>query len=144
MKINWIPLLIGIVMISCDRTEKRIQYSLHTIFDEDALSEAEYLFILPRLGCSGCINNATSFVVENLDEIPNSLVLITGVEDNKKLRIQVGEEFLSHEDVVIDKGNEFMKPPLASSYPRIIRLKNGKVMEVSAFDSIIANSIVID
>lgn len=109
------------------RLEKKL-----VLINEDILT-AGSIIVIPREGCGGCIQNATSFVIKKIDSI-GSIVIFTGVNDKKLLRAQLGEKFISNTGkYFFDTGNLLMESHLTSIYPVIILIKDSKIQSIETF-----------
>lgn len=93
----------------------------------------KYSLIIPRAGCSGCIGRATSFVIKNNEQIKNTLIVFTKVDDKKLLKIQLGE-VLHNQNILIDDSNLLSATKTSSIYPQLITLDHGKILFKEDFD----------
>lgn len=95
----------------------------------DNLLEKNYLFIVPRTGCMGCISSAESFMLETFDSHQSQLnILLTDINSYKTAKVRFGEAFMSAENVFIDKQGQFTHGSLNTLYPMILSLEQGKVV----------------
>lgn len=93
------------------------------------LTSKQVLFILPRTGCTGCINSAESFFMNDMDNYHDNInVLLTDINSLKTARIKFGSQLLDSESVFLDKKEVFDSKIIKSLYPIIIYLKNGEVV----------------
>jgi len=98
------------------------------------LENFNHIAIIPNEGCSGCISDATNAVKKNIDDLPYLGVLFIKVEDEKLLKLKIGEQFLNYNRVQIDQEKLFSKVELNTLYPLLIKIKKEKVVKVETFD----------
>jgi len=95
------------------------------------------IVVVPREGCGGCISEACGFLVRNQNKLGSNVsIVFTGVDDEKLLKKQVGNTFISDNHVKIDMDNYFLAPVIASSYPMIILLNSNRtnVQSINQFN----------
>lgn len=98
-----------------------------------ALLQADSIIIIPNEGCGGCIKNATSFIIDNIDSI-NMPVIFTRINDKKLLSIHLGTNLLSKTDkVYLDYNNHLSEVPEFSVYPTKICLTKQKINSITTF-----------
>ena len=56
--------------------------------------------------------------------------------DKKLLKNQLGEDFITRPNVVIDEQDYFAKPVFHSIYPQLLTLENGKLKTMEKFEGI--------
>lgn len=100
----------------------------------DLNKDINNIILIPNEGCGNCISNTTMFFKNNTKYLKNNIIIFTGVNDIKQLKISIGVEFLGLEHVYIDSKNYFAKSELSSVYPQILNIKNNKVLNNKLFD----------
>ncbi len=130
------------LFFSCGNTKYKVAtHSIKTI-NPDLMSN-DFVVVIPHAGCTGCIGNATYFMIDYLDQINDKVaVIFTGIGDMKLFKLQVGKAFLENPNVYIDGDNLFKKADVVTIYPQTITLENGKINELNIFskEQIIAGS----
>lgn len=75
--------------------------------------------IIPRSGCGGCIDFATSYIVSRNLRFDSTLIIFTGISNYKELKLNLGP-YVKSEIIYIDSVNNFYNPSLEGSiYPRL-------------------------
>jgi len=96
----------------------------------EELRQYETCIIIPRSGCAGCISNAMGFVVANIDSLDETLIIFTGIEDFKLLKLRVGTNVLTKKNVLVDSTEAIANNII---YPQLIHLTEGKIMRTEKF-----------
>jgi hypothetical protein len=126
-------------MISCKNGHKykgsynsyRIDSTLSVLVGSDVFPTVQAVVIIPRGGCGGCIEEATTHMAANYNHYKNTVIVFTEIQDLKLLRIQVGN-LLKQKNVYLDKSNSLGKF-LNSFYPEIYFTKNGETYRTIDF-----------
>jgi len=94
----------------------------------ESLLEKQYLLIIPRIGCMGCISSVEMLMLDVYDEHEDKLnILLSDITSYKTARVKFGLEFLKAPNVFVDRKNYFSDDPLPSMYPQIFKLDNGEI-----------------
>ena len=137
------------IVFSCHRkkTDPKQERYLNAIHSNQI--KTNYILVVPRAGCGGCISDATFFVVKNKSRLKGDLTIVfTGVGDKKLLAVELGSSFLKNKQVKIDEKNYFLAPEIASSYPTLISIgpedQINYVKDFSPADKKLASNIITD
>lgn len=84
--------------------------------------KSDYLIILPGQGCSGCLQKARQFMMDNYEN-DKFKFLLTKFDSKKQLKIMYGSKVI--EKVILDNKDLFYEGGFNSMYPAIIKLTNG-------------------
>ncbi|MBX2961065.1 MAG: hypothetical protein KF687_01060 [Cyclobacteriaceae bacterium] len=123
--------LVAIPNIECSNNKNiDIERTLTVLLSPHILQHTNYVIVIPNAGCGGCIDSAVKFVTSNIDRFDNIQVIFTGHIDKKLLKLRLGQAFLERENVSIDEEEIFMSQDINTSYPHVIKLKNGKVLQI--------------
>jgi hypothetical protein len=90
------------------------------------------VLVLPNSGCTGCINQAETFMMGNIANQPKLLVVFTAFNSKKALKIRFNQQILQFggKQVFLDTANEVAKAGLANVYPVVCFAEQGKVSQV--------------
>ena len=123
MKINLLGIFVLIFFCSCrsgvNSLDKELNQQLQEYYSA-LLSQYSHIVIIPRTGCHSCVNEADLFFQKNKTN-KSYLFIFTKLVSEKQLRIELGSESLSRENVKIDKLNHFCFPEfIESEYPLLL------------------------
>jgi len=121
------------VFTSCSDKDLRfseIESSMQTLNINQSTSAVRALFIVPNAGCDGCITNAETFIMDNIEQSQFLQIIFTGTNSQKSLKLKIGESIYNHNQVFIDRDNIFYNSSLFTAYPTIAYLDRGKVVEI--------------
>ncbi|WP_163378726.1 hypothetical protein [Cyclobacterium sp. SYSU L10401] len=104
-------LLLIFIMYSCK--EKDIQYnklnkSLSKIHSTE-FNDVNILFVIPNSGCTGCINAADQYLLENVDSNENIFYILTNVVSKKDVNLRLGIDIDKKKNILIDEKIYFFK-----------------------------------
>ncbi len=120
--------LILFLLFSCTGSSinKHCQFIVDSLIDSKSNYDA--IFIIPGLGCPGCITKAERFVKENFNQ-PNVLFIFTSVPSMKILKLKMGDKVLQSPNVVVDLENKYSVPANIdeSIYPCLVYLKGKNI-----------------
>jgi len=86
--------------------------------------EINTVLIIPQQGCTGCIGQATQYVLAHATSMSNSKVIYTNILDRKGLKILLDSLYLSPA-IMIDSTNRFYDPQSANAnYPMLWKRVN--------------------
>jgi hypothetical protein len=127
-KINFIFCFsILLFSVSCKQSDQDIESS--TIKDGikkiAVKKEADWLVILPGMGCPGCIQDAEAFMRDNVAN-PRLMFVLTKIESLKLLKQKIGVDVTTIPNVYVDKDNIFDVHTTNAIYPCIVRLSAGE------------------
>lgn len=125
MKYNFILFGIFAFFVSCNNQNvviEKFSSSLYEIVSDSALSDTDYIIIIPNQGCGGCITGAEKFYEENKDA-SNVIFIFTNIISQKILNQKVS---ITHHNTYIDKTNIVLRayPKGKSIYPCALTLRN--------------------
>jgi hypothetical protein len=88
-------------------------------------SNINEIIVIPRAGCTGCIDEVVTHLIKRLDSLKNTKIVFTDIEGIKELKIRLGERCY-HPAIYLDTSNVFYEAgKLQSIYPqRFISLGN--------------------
>lgn len=118
---------------SCSKTQnEQLQSELNHLESYQAfedLNEKQFLLVLPRTGCTGCIDSAEEFIINDSKRYSNSLnVLLTDIISFKTVKIKFGTN-VNNPNWYIDS-EDFSNGIIKSTiYPIIIEYKNNKIIK---------------
>lgn len=125
--------LLSISLLGCQQNK----FPIH----DEAIAKAGFnatdfkaVVVIPKEGCSGCISNVAFYLMGRIDQMQDTLIVFSKVDDIKGLKIKLGKEFIEHPKVNIDDKNVFSHTELSSIYPQVWDIKEGKVITVKDFD----------
>ena len=121
------------MLFSCNKDKIDYYNTIITSFNKDLLFN-DYLIIVPNEGCTGCITDATDFLIKNIDHISNLAVIYTSIKDHKLFKLSLPKTFLENKNVYIDQNNLFEEERVSSIYPTILLINNKRVTETQLFD----------
>jgi hypothetical protein len=130
-----------ILLASCSDNHKseskysKLDSTIARVLPNKDLKNDKYCIIIPKSGCSGCIEGATQYVKGHVDQMKGAQIIFTGVNDMKLLNLQMGSEFLSRSQVHIDKENLFTDIKMLSDYPQVLFLESGLVTKIEELDT---------
>lgn len=122
---------------SCSMKENnyaKFDSELRKIIPEDVLKKSQYCIVIPKAGCGGCIDQAIKFLKFELNNFSDTRIVFTGIEDVKRLRLDIGQDVLDSENVYLDSAQSFQNIDLKSIYPQIFFLENGSVINIKELD----------
>jgi hypothetical protein len=122
---------------ACHKKDKRlnaIDKDLNAVLSRNEISSANFCIIVPRTGCGGCIDNATTYVKINLPRLSHTEAIFTGIIDKKQLSLEVGDDFLKKQNVHLDTNNVFRDLEIQSIYPQVIKIQNGNSVAIKELD----------
>lgn len=111
------------------------------------MKDKRVVMILPKIGCTGCISSAETFVKDHVTMYKNEFgIILTDVVSLKTLRIKLGEDLIGLDNMAVDSGNYFSSKELKSLYPTLVYRHGGEITSVEyvspemplALDSLIA------
>lgn len=128
-------LSLAFLLVSCNTDDLReIRYSFDeaiALADIPQMKQKRVVMILPKIGCTGCIGSAETFVRDYAGEYKNGFgIILTDVVSLKTLRIKLGEKLMGLDNLVVDQENYFYNNQLKSLYPTLIYLDNGEVTAI--------------
>ncbi len=103
------------------------------------VEKAAYVLIIPNAGCTGCISDVETFVKENCQKMPQTLVLYSTPQSVKLLKIRLKEHFKDCACIRIDQSGQSALKGYNSPYPMLLTLEDGYITqtEIQSPDSII-------
>lgn len=89
------------------------------------LIKEDTILVIPRAGCTGCIDEVVDFVLKNLDSLDGYKIVFTGIEGLKELKVRLGT-FYSNDHIYLDTSNVFYRPgSLVAIYPlKLVRISS--------------------
>lgn len=97
------------------------------------LKDYDKIFIIPGSGCTGCINSAEDFFLNNVNNVKNKFIFTYNFS-RKNLVIKLKKENVERENVLIDDKNIFYLDKYKEKiYPIAIELVEGKVSKIYNF-----------
>ncbi len=124
--------IIGILLFvaicsSCEKSVKAIEtdYIIKVVENVNINKNVKWIILLPGLGCTGCIQEAETFMKENITNKELFFVL-TKIESLKILQNKINVNLKEYSNVYIDRTGKFNIPTDNTIYPCIIKLKEGK------------------
>jgi len=122
------------LLIACSSSPyKAYEERLNTL-SPNLITDYKNIVIIPNEGCSGCIGATTLYLIDSLEYHKNTLVMFTGIVDRKQFHFRIPKRFTTKENVIVDEEDVFRHSDVASIYPQIIIISEGKVEEVAVFN----------
>jgi hypothetical protein len=91
----------------------------------DINKNADWLVILPGLGCRGCIQEGEAFMRDYIDS-PKIVFVLTKIESIKILQEKISKNIGNYPNVIVDRNDIFNLHTYNMNYPCIVQLKSGK------------------
>lgn len=133
-RITFISIVVFSLAIGCSRPHKEIERQFFEgleKIDQPEFSEREFIVIIPRIGCLGCISSVEQFLMDRALSDKHRLgFLLIDIISLKTAAIRFGQEVIYAESVLLDTEGAFDFGENMSLYPAILRLQNGRVMSV--------------
>jgi len=99
----------------------------------DNLKDYDMIFIIPGSGCTGCINSAEDFFLENVKNKKTKFIFTYNFS-KKNLILKLKKQNLEQENVLVDDRNIFYLEKYEEKiYPIAIELENGKISKIYNF-----------
>ena len=99
----------------------------------DKLKEYDVVYIIPGSGCTGCINSAEKFFIENVSN-ERCIFIFTYYFSRKNLILRLKKENFDRKNVLIDDENIFyLEKYNEKVFPIAIELENNRVSKVYNF-----------
>lgn len=94
------------------------------------LKRYKAVVIIPSTGCNGCISGAETFMIQNFlgKKEKNIFYILTGHESKKSAKIRFGS-IVNNNNFLIDTTSRFSVDPYVSSYPLVLLIESGIVVE---------------
>jgi hypothetical protein len=136
--------LLAIILFGCSKQQEwdQIEMTLYDVMGRKTAEQAKKIFLIPKVGCGGCIDNAVLFVKENIKVLGDVHIIFTGIEDLKLLKLSLGSEIYTLNNIYIDKNRAFENFKEVSIYPKIIIMDEGRIKDIKTFD--INNSEIVE
>ncbi|MDX1903162.1 MAG: hypothetical protein SFU27_03290 [Thermonemataceae bacterium] len=119
-----------LLLTQCEFRQNRYhlyEKNISKILDIDRYDK---IFIVPFEGCGACIVTSVNYFKDNHKKDIGKALIFSSVKDVKKLRNEIGEEFLGSVNIFIDKNNYLGHSKIKSIYPQIIFLHKGKIRDI--------------
>jgi hypothetical protein len=88
--------------------------------------DSPYTLIIPQNGCPGCVNAGKKIALAYKDN-ECLTVVFTGITDLKKLKIEMGYDYINSYRVIADVDNKFQET--VSSYPVFFQQKTSMPLD---------------
>lgn len=127
-------LLISLCNCSDPKATNLSRALAHGIADTgfETLLDKQYLLIVPRIGCMGCISSTENYMLNVYVKQREKLnILLTDINSYKTARVRFGTEFLEASNVFVDRQGAFKGDDLSGIYPMIVRLDDGKISQIT-------------
>jgi len=115
------------LLFSCKMSEMDIEREhIRAMLENENISKkAKWIVILPGLGCHGCIKEGEMFLVEqiNNDEI---FIVLTNIESLKILQHKLGIQVDKHNNIYVDRDDQFRFTTGNNIYPCVVYLNDGR------------------
>jgi hypothetical protein len=93
--------------------------------------------VLPNSGCTGCINEAETFMTTHINEQPNLYAVFTTFNSLKAINIRFGQQLnkWGGKRIFLDTANHITKAGLASVCPVVCLIEDGRVRRAIPLNS---------
>ncbi|MGW8124067.1 hypothetical protein ACV07N_15520 [Roseivirga echinicomitans] len=136
MKYKYFIYLLLALFFSCTSSEndnyKELTAGLDMV-DNNLTRGVGHIIIIPGAGCGGCIDAATSYVIDYIDDSLNVKVVFTGIGDLKLFKLSFEDNLLKNPEIFVDINNYLMSTKIASIYPRELTLRDSEIIKVIDF-----------
>ena len=114
---------------SCNRSVKEIEtnYLVNALNKIKIDETINWIVILPGLGCDGCIQEGEAFMKKCINN-KEIMFVLTNISSLKIMEQKIEVKVHEHQNIIIDRGNEFIVPTNNSIYPCIIKIENNKIV----------------
>ncbi len=100
---------------------------------EFCIKDPNYILVIPSLGCTGCISQAESFMIENNNN-ENILFLLDKVSSRKDLRTRLGFDFMKSKNIFVS--SEALNLFDNFIYPKLVNFETGEISDIEDFSSL--------
>lgn len=127
--LNIIVLLTILFIASCKESGKDLEVNyLKSQLNKIKIDKnINWIVILPGLGCHGCIQEGEAFMQEYIEN-KQILFILTKVESLKILQNKIDIKVKEHQNIYVDKNDEFNLPTDNVIYPLIIYFNKGELI----------------
>lgn len=133
MKKNTLILFAAITIVAGCNKDKLELYQNAIIKSKIDINSYHRLLVIPGEGCPGCISSAAAFVLNDLEYEDSTLVVFTGINDLKHLKLNVGTALEDCNFVILDIENTFSTPSIKSMTPQFWEISDGIVVRIYDF-----------
>lgn len=124
--------LVIILHGGCNSTTETAANQYAEVFEKLSLPLSQtrsVILVLPNSGCTGCINEAETFMTTHIDEQLNLYAVFTTFNSLKAINIRFGEQLTNWggKRIFLDTANHITKAGLASVYPVVCLVEDGRV-----------------
>lgn len=95
--------------------------------------ETQFFFIIPDIGCAGCIAEVMALYRRHAND-PRVFVIFTTYLSKKKIEIELMNIPRIERNVLFDQNNVMAEKEIMVSFPVLIKLKNGKIVDKVTLD----------
>ncbi len=139
-------LIVGLLMSACtsndESFEDRFIEGISQV-DRMDLLEKQYVVVMPRIGCMGCISSVEQFMMDSAIPYSEKVgFLLTDIISLKTAVMRFGEDVVYGENVYLDQENSFDFGENLSLYPAILKIDNKRVVNIEYVSP--ENPIAID
>ncbi|MEC7752441.1 hypothetical protein [Roseivirga sp. UBA1976] len=126
--------LLLILTISCSSNKNQeVQSELEHLVNNQGfhgLTNKQFILVIPRTGCTGCIDTAEEFVMNSSKQYSHRLnILLTDIISMKTLKIKFGES-INNQYWYIDSDDVSTGLLKSTIYPFIIELIDNRVINL--------------
>jgi hypothetical protein len=122
-----IAILFNLIFSSCYAPESENKFEEYLKFSSLSSENYDYVLIIPRAGCGGCISKAEIFFLEYQKKSNRSkriAFIFTKFDSKKLLRLKFGREIIERKNVIFDKENTISSHlSYDDQYPVLIKFK---------------------
>ena len=119
-------LVVFLSFFSCNTEYSKLERIVSGILPLEKVTGLRHVVVIPVKGCSSCGNIAIRFCQANYNN-PSIKYIITNYISEKEIKIILGQEVYSHDNIYYDRENRFGKAGFNTMYPLIITLTRNKV-----------------
>ena len=134
--INFKYLAVALLVFSCTSKktpDSKIEQFLGDVSGDQTTPDNVTFVVIPTSGCTGCISSGISFLKKKIDD-PAYQFVVTEISDKKYVKQTLGHDIFNNKRLVLDFDNKWKKYDLATTYPLVIVVKDGKASLITYMD----------
>lgn len=120
-----------LIVTSCDNTSNLIilEKSI-SVLDKENNTDRIVYFIIPNSGCTGCINVAEKFLIDNVDKEQKIKYILTNYTSKKDLSIRFKINLDTRANIILDQSNVLYANGIRTIYPIVAYFDGSYVQKI--------------
>ncbi|SFF09088.1 hypothetical protein SAMN04488541_101581 [Thermoflexibacter ruber] len=126
-RVFWVIILL--LIFSCKNRQEVLQENFEKtlrLMHNNNISQYKAYLVIPNAGCEGCISSAERFVIDNIKQENDLMVIFTKINSMKILKLKI-KEVINSPNIIFDKDNLMYSNHVESIYPMIFYVKNSQI-----------------